>query len=258
MGGSPPRPANSSARPGGWRPRARLGTIAVKGPAEPIEAGGTVRLGSRASHGRPWWPPIEPARGPRRGEPLNAGESARLGGPRGLRRAPTSRGHTPHAPRPSTDGCPVRSSGATRGPGGSGPCRGARFGQSSKPWESPREHYPVYQSRRSVPDKINPVGCRLRVAFCRSSPRHHVGADSLLATPSRGRNGQGCLHSAGPPLEGRCRPSTCTRSEAVRCRTVRAIHAYSRMFSRWNVCGSIRSSTADFIVPALRASIPVR
>jgi hypothetical protein len=114
---------------------------------------------------------------------------------------PTRRGHR-------QTGCPVRSSGATRGPGGSGPYRGARLRQSSKPWQSSREHYPVYQSRRSVPDKVNPVRCRLRVAFCRSSPRHHVGADSLLATPSRGRNGQGCLHSAGPPL----RVAPCERS----------------------------------------------
>ena len=170
MGGSPPRPANSSARPGGWRPRARLGTIAVKGPAEPIEAGGTVRLGSRASHGRPGWPPIKPPRGPRRGERVTLEGRLGLAGPgacaerrdRGVIR-PTRRGHR-------QTGCPVRSSGATRGPGGSGPYRGARLRQSSKPWQSSREHYPVYQSRRSVPDKVNPVRRRLRVHSVDQAP----------------------------------------------------------------------------------------
>jgi hypothetical protein len=39
----------------------------------------------------------------------------------------------------------------------------------------------VGESRKSLPDKVDPVRRRGRVALCRSSPRNHFSANSLLA-----------------------------------------------------------------------------
>ena len=153
--------------------------------------------------------PDQTATGSKARGALNAGGSARLGGPRGLRRAPTSRGHTPHAPRPSTDGCPVRSSGATRGPGGSGPCRGARFGQSSKPWESLGNTTPC----------IRAVGqCRIRsTQYVVGSVSHSVDGSSGFSVGERGVISPGSRSSRDPRPNPR-RPAGRGSAQASRAR----------------------------------------